>query len=198
MLNRSSFIVCILAVLVIALPAVSAQNTIEYKLNINNTDHYVYVPGEAVIDTSSGPATNSYSNPPHFYIASYLLGSSTLLSGLVASQGQNLYYESGSGYHTIGIQQDLQNSRVLLTFTQGEWQDIERVIPLVETGKFLMELSPAFGFPSTGALYPVTIMLRYPGIDLTGDLTTGKGSMSLAIENRGVVDGNLTINIEKS
>jgi hypothetical protein len=195
MQKRLSLLVCVLAVLVISTPGILAQHTIEYKLNINNTAHNVYVPGLGeILPSGLGPLT-SYSTPPHFYIASYL---SNQLSGLVASEGRNLYYGKGPGNHTIGIQQDLQNSRMLLTFTQGDWQNIERVILLIEAGKFLMELSPAFGFPSAGALYPVTIMLRYPGIDLTGDLTTGKGSMSLAIENKGLVGDNLTINIEKS
>ncbi|MCJ7816958.1 MAG: hypothetical protein MUP55_03825, partial [Candidatus Aenigmarchaeota archaeon] len=134
-----------------------------------------------------------YSSPPHFYLASYSAG---FLNGLAAKNGQNLVTGSGSDSHFIEIEQELNSSRVYLTATQGDWQAMENRIPLIEAGRFLSQISPSFAFP-LGGFYPIRLLLKYPNIDLAGDMVIGKGQHKLVIENKGVSGGKPVVEIRK-
>ncbi len=170
------------------------QHTVEFSLIINNTDNTVYIPGRGEMSSSSLGSTTNYPNPPHFYLASYL---SNLLTGIVAKDALNLFYGSDSSSHTLGIQQDSGDARIFIPATVGDWNNIDRRMRMIEKGKFLTEFSPSFGFPMSGFYYTVTIMLRYSGINLTGDPVLGKGRMKLRIENLGEHNGTPVVSITR-
>jgi len=186
-------LVFLLVIAVSAAPA-GAQHTMEVSVVINNTDNNVYVPGIGEMDSSGLGAFNEYV-PEHFYIASYLGG---VVTGLAAKEGIKVFYGGSQGRHVIGVQQALDGPGVFVAMTRGDWQAIDRRMDIIEAGKFLMEVSPVFGFDIQGMYYPVTIMLRYSGIMLVGEKYLGTNRVRLSIENVGVSDGNVNVEITKS
>jgi hypothetical protein len=161
------------------------------KLTINNTANTVYVPG--VGEQASSGISGEYTNPPHFYLASY---SGNFLNGLVAKNGQKLSVGGDASSHYLQVDQNLTGSRMYLTATQGDWKAIDSRISLIEGGNFLSQISPSFAFP-LGGLYPIRLLLKYPNIDLQGDFILGKGQHRLVIENKGLSAGKPVIEIRK-
>ena len=171
----------------------ASAHTLTVRLNVNNTANSVYIPGTGERDSASFGPGQTFVNPQHFYLASYSGG---LLNGLAARNGQILSVGSGADYHYLQLEQNLTNSRIFLTSTRGDWHAMENRISLIETGKFLSQISPSFAFP-LGGLYPVRLLLKYPNIDLEGDLILGKGQHRLVIENKGVSGGKPVVEIRK-
>ncbi len=186
-------VVILLAVLVTAVPA-SAQHTMEVSVVINNTDNNVYVPGIGESPSSVLGGFEDYV-PEHFYIASYL---NDLVTGLAAKEGLKLFYGRSQGRHFLGLQQNLDGPGVFVAMTKGDWHVLERRMDIIETGKFLTEVSPAFGFSMYGMYYPLTIMLKYSEIKLLGERYLGTGQARISIENVGVSDGKTAVEIKKS
>lgn len=170
----------------------ASAHTLNVRLTINNTQNTVYIPG--VGEQPSSGISGQYSSPPHFYLASYSGG---FLNGLAAKNGERLVVGSGSGYHFIQLEQNLTNGRIYLTATQGDWRAIDNRISLIETGKFLSQISPSFAFP-LGGLYPIRLLLKYQNIDVSGDLILGKGQARLVIENKGLSSGKPVVEIRKA
>lgn len=173
------------------LPTASAY-TLSVRLNINNTQNTVYIPGIGELPSGS-LGSSSYPSPPNYYLASYSGG---FLNGLAAKNGQNLVVGNGSNYHFIEIEQNLTDSRIFLTATQGDWHAIDGRISLIEAGKFLSQISPSFAFP-LGGLYPIRLLLKYPNIDIEGGLILGKGQHRLVIENKGISGGRPVVEFRK-
>jgi hypothetical protein len=69
-------------------------------------------------------------------------------------------------------------------------------IGLIEAGSFLSQISPSFAFP-LGGLYPIRLLLKYPNIDLEGNLILGKGQHRIVIENKGVSGGKPVVEIRR-
>lgn len=182
-----------LAVAIILFPSAQGQgHTMQVRLTINNTGNTVYIPGVGEAPAGSlGSAT--YDNPPHYYLASY---SGSYLTGLVAYAGNSISVSSTASSHTLGVDQDIGIS-TMLVFSQGNWSNIEKVILPVESGSFMKNPSPSFGF-GLGTYYPVTVLLRYTDIDIAGSLDQSKGMLKLTIENMGVSGGKPVIEIRKS
>jgi hypothetical protein len=169
----------------------ASAHTLNVRLNINNTQNTVYIPG--VGEQPSSGISGDYASPPHFYLASYQGG---FLNGLATKSGQKLSLGSDSDSHFLEIEQNLSNSRVFLAATQGDWHAMDSRISLIETGKFLSQVSPSFAFP-LGGLYPLRLLLKYPNIDIAGDLILGKGQYRLVIENKGLSGGKPVVEIRK-
>lgn len=186
---RKGLVLGILALVVLP-QVVSAQSSLVLRLRVNNTDHTVYVPGVGEIGSGTLGSGTSYSNPEHFYLASYLAG---LLVGFAGGTGQNLYTESGPDYHIIGFEQDL-GEPVYLAFSQGDWKIIDNRIGDIEEGDFMDYVSPSFAF-GLGTYHPLKVALRYSGIDLDGAFTVSKGVFKLVIENMGISGGRPLVNI---
>jgi len=176
----------------LAVPNASAH-VLSVRLNVNNTQNTVYIPGIGEQASGGLGAETSYSSPPHYYLASYRNG---FLSGLAARNGENLLAGTGSDYHFIEIEQNLTNSRIYLAATQGDWHVIGSRIGLIEAGSFLSQISPSFAFP-LGGLYPIRLLLKYPNIDLEGNLILGKGQHRIVIENKGVSGGKPVVEIRR-
>jgi hypothetical protein len=164
----------------------------QVRLSINNTSNTVYIPGVGETPAGSlGSAT--YDNPPHYYLASY---SGSYLTGLVSYAGNSIAVSGNPGSHVLEVDQNVGVS-TMLVFSQGDWNSIEKVILPVESGSFMKNPSPSFGF-GLGTYYPVTVLLRYTDIDITGSLDQSKGTLRLTIENMGVSGGKPVIEIRKS
>lgn len=188
------FFVIILAVFVLFLfPQARGQgHTIQIKLNINNTSNTVYIPGIGEV-SAGGLGSANYTDPPHFYLASY---SGSYLTGLVAADGNSLGVSNTATYHTLEIDQDM-GEKTFLVLSQGDWNNIDKEIIGVESGKFLKYPSPSFGF-GLGDYYPVTVLLGYTDIDIEGSLDQSKGILKLTIENKGISGDRPVIEIRKS
>ena len=186
------FALAFLFAVFLAVPNASAH-TLSIRLTINNTQNTAYIPGIGEVPSGSLGGT-SYPSPPHFYLASYSTGG--FLNGLAAKNGERLAVGAGSDSHFLELEQNLTGSRIYLTATQGDWHAIDDRISLIETGKFLSQVSPSFAFP-LGGLYPVRLLLKYSNIDIAGDLILGKGQSRLVIENKGLSGGKPVVEIRK-
>lgn len=169
-----------------------ALKSISVRLNIGNLDNVVYIPGVGEVNsTNLGPGT-TYTDPPHFYLASYL---NNLLISLVSGHGKSITVSNTPSYHTIEVEHDLGET-MFLAFTKGDWKTIEKRIGIIEAGEFLTKITPTFAF-ELGIKYPVKILLRYSNIDIQNSLIFNKGIFSMAIENMGLIGGRSAINISK-
>ena len=177
-------------IVAVSLPSTSAY-TLNVKLTINNTANTVYIPG--VGEQASSGISGQYTEPPHFYLASH---SGNFLNGLASKNGERLTVGSDADSHFLQIDQNLTNSRIYLTATQGDWRTIDSRISLIEAGNFLSQISPSFAFP-LGGLYPIELLLKYQNIDLQGDFILGKGQHRLVIENKGLSAGRPVIEIKR-
>ena len=175
---------------------VVVENNLYLKLVINNTDNIVYIPGEGEFNSSS-LADQIYSNPPHYYLASYL---GNVVSGLVFSMqipGAVRVGRNASGNtHYIALDQDLERSSVFLVFTLGDWKVIENRIALIEAGRFLTNILPSFSY-GLGNKYSLDLALGYADIDLRGRLRLLKGSHKIVIENNGTSAGKPVVVISR-
>jgi hypothetical protein len=181
----------LLSAILLFLPfGVQAQSTLSLRLNLNDTSHDVYVPGQGESPSSSLGSLAVYTSPPHYYVASYLSG---LLVSLAAGQGQAITTESGSSSHTIGLDQDL-GEPVFLAFTQGDWHAIDSRTSDMESGSFLDAVSPSFSY-GLGTYNPLTVILAYSGIDIDGSLRASKGIYKLVIENKGNSGGRPLVEV---
>jgi len=189
-----AFFVMVLAMLtVMFFPQVQGQvNTVQIKLNINNTSNTVYIPGVGEVQAGSLGSEN-YADPPHYYLASY---SGNYLTGLVAADGNSIGVGNTGTYHTLEMDQD-SDEGVFLVFSQGDWNAIEKEILPIEDGKFLKYPSPSFGF-GIGTYYPVMVLLGYTDIDIEGSLDQSRGTLKLSIENKGVSGDRPVVEIRKS
>jgi hypothetical protein len=170
----------------------AAQQNITVMINITNAYNDVYVPGVGAAIASSFPEEgNAYFSPVHYYLASYF---NNILMGIVAKDGDQLNVSSTGYSHVIQLTQPLARSRAFLVFSSGDWQKIDNRIELVETGEFLMQVSPTFSF-GLGGLYPVKLLLAYSDIDLLGDLSLRKGYHKLVVKNEGLSAGRPKIMI---
>jgi hypothetical protein len=166
------------------------------KLVINNTDNIVYVPG--VGETNSSVLNDQfYSTPPHFYLTSHL---DDAVSGLVFSLQVprliSVRRNASANTHSLIMDQDFDNSRVFLLFTQGNWRAVESRIALVEAGRFLTNILPSFSY-GLGNKYSLDLALGYLDIDLQGKLRLRKGTHKLIIENNGTLEGKPVVVISR-
>lgn len=174
--------------LVLLAPSALAQSELHVNVVINNTVNSVYIPGEGSVP-SSGLPYMTYA-PPKPFIASYSSGFVTALaesSGSVKTDGE-------AGSHTIGFVQPLGNSRVLLAFTEGDWETIDGRMGLIESGDFFRRITPSFAF-GLGTEYVIRAILHYPNIDIEGGLEFSKGIYRLVIENKGSSGGKPLVEI---
>lgn len=165
-MQRGLLLILAMAVLLSMQATASAQSELVLELRVNNTEHSVY---------------NSAEHP---FIASYLAG---LLVGLAGGSGSQ-YVQEGTDWHVIGFERSLDEP-VYLAFTQGDWQAIDQRMGDIESGDFMDYVSPSFAF-GLGSYHPLTVALRYTGIDIEGGLTISKGIYKLVIENRGSSGGD--------
>ncbi len=184
--------ICIVLVLLAVSPLVSGA-ALSVRLNINNTLNTVYIPGEGEKDSSELGAETVYTNPPHYYLASYL---NNIMTGLAAASGISLAVGSTPTNHSIAIEQDTANSRIFLIFTTGDWRVIDNRIDLIEAGNFLAEISPSFAF-GLGSLYPIKLILYYTDILIQGDMILQRGQHRLVVENEGLSGGKPVVTIKK-
>jgi len=182
-------IAVVLVSLVLMVPFVSAQSTLHVDVVVNQTANSVYIPGSGSIPSAGIPDVTYTPDP--FFIASYGSG---FVTGLTAVSGDYVRTDSGSGTHTIGIVQPLSRSRILLAFTQGNWEVIDNRMEAIESGDFFKAITPSFVF-GMGTEYVIRMILYYPGVDIEGGLEFSKGIYRLIIENKGMSGGKPLVDI---
>jgi hypothetical protein len=173
--------------------SVQAQ-TLNVRLRISNVNSSVYVPGFGEMPFGSLGPERTYTNPDHFYIASYLNNAMYALAG---ATGASLSTSSDASTHTIGISQDLQGSKILLGFTSGDWNNVDAIISSLEDGTFLQEIAPSFSF-GIGALYPIKVLLEYQDINITGNFGIHSGFRKITVSNEGFWNGKPKVKIEST
>jgi len=168
------------------------KNSLYVKLVINNTNNIVYIPGVGELN-SSDLDYQVYGNPPHYYLASYL---EDAVSGMVFSmqipRAVAVSTNASNNTHYLALEQDMENSRVFLVFTLGNWRAIESRIALIEAGRFLTNILPSFSY-GLGNKYSLDLALGYADIDLQGRLRLRKGSHKIVISNNGTSAGKPVI-----
>lgn len=164
-------------------------------LEINNTEALVYIPvtGEGE-KSSSLLGTGTYTSPLHYYLASYI---GNALTGLVASSGTRIFVSNTGTAHKLGIEQDLTpTKKTFLTFTRGDWRNIDNRMSLIKSGIFFDQIKPTFGF-GLGFLYPIKIIIQQPGFDIINNHIIQKGRQGMTIAYNGSVNNFPTIVVEK-
>ena len=193
--NQNKFLymkrtVIIALIFLISIGFVRAQ-TLNVKLTINNVQNEVYIPGTGEIASGSlGPGT-TYPSPDNYYIASYF---NNLMYALIGASGTSLGASNDFSSHNITLNQPLQNSRILLGFTKGDYNRIDSVIESIEDGSFLQEIAPSISF-GLGYLNPVKVLLAYTDINITGDVRLHSGFRKITVTNRGFVNNMPVVEI---
>lgn len=180
------FLVAVFFMMFLAMPPLSKGYIITTSLRINDTSSTVHIPGE-VEKSTAVQQSGAYATPDSFYVASYR---NNILKGLVfnGDLAYSIGFTSGSNYHYINLSQDLSNSRVFLTFSRGDWNNIENRMETINRGEFLQKISPTFGY-SLGLKYKNQIILTYSDIDIQGNLILGKGLHTVSIESNRTSSG---------
>ena len=155
--------------------------TVQFILTINDTESYVFIPGVGRVQVNDMvPA--EYADPPHWYLSSEL---DNILRALVFQEREpiSLIVNKTGFTHLLEINQEAANSKVYLVFTEGGQEDIENRIDIIESGDFLNQLTPTFGF-GLGEKLPVKLVLGYDDIDVTSGFTVlQRGSHELVLES---------------
>lgn len=173
--------------------ALANAQTAQISLTINNTANTVYIPGTGELQSSSLGQPANYTAPKYFYLASYV---NNTLSALVADRGNRLFTSNISTRHTIGIDQNAQNSKVLVVFSSGDWRSIDNKIVSITAGTFLSSIKPSFGF-GLGVAYPIKMVLNYTRIDLQEEHILRKGRHGLLISYSEISGSRPAINVSR-
>ncbi len=176
------------------MPAMTEAHTLSVRLTINNTANEVYVP--SIGETNSADITPAvYTDLPHFFAASYL---NNLLAAVVpfSSKPVSISIDKAGNKHTIGSEQGLENSNTFLVFSKGDWKNIDSRIDLIESRKFLSEISPSFSF-GLGLYYTIKIILEYTNIDIANDALFQKGTNNIVVENKGTSGGKPLVSVKR-
>ncbi|MEE9406094.1 MAG: Ig domain-containing protein, partial [Candidatus Aenigmarchaeota archaeon] len=164
---------------VVSAAAPAAVSNMTVTLTLNNTSNMVYVPGVGARPASQ--FSTIWSNPPRYYLASY---SDNILYGLVFAY-QNpgfLMFSRDSSSHSMSINMDKKNALTFLTFTKGDWRNIEEKMGLIESYEFLNRVSPSFGY-GLGLFQNLKALLDYNStLVMDKDAILNPGSHSMIVE----------------
>ena len=92
------------------------------------------------------------------------------------------------------ISQSVENSKTYIVFTRGSYHNINNMIRSVESGTFINNIKPTFGY-SLGYKLPIKLYVGYEGLNLTGNMILQQGEHRLIAENLGAVSGKEVIRI---
>ncbi|MCD6496552.1 MAG: VCBS repeat-containing protein [Candidatus Aenigmarchaeota archaeon] len=155
------------------------HNRLHIKLVINNTENNVYIPGQGIKKSSN--VNYHSSDPPYFYLASYL---NNVVYALVFENRMPgiIEAENDANTHSISIEGDLDGSRMLLAFTEGGWRTIQDRMSLIQSNVFLTHILPSFSL-GLGRNYETVVALFYNNIDIRGRLKIENGQHQITLEN---------------
>ncbi len=170
-------------------------HTLQLILNMDNIQNKVYIPGAGAVASASITNT-SYTNPVHWYLASYLNNILNALVFIHRNTDQLRVNKSGSS-HSLTISQELTNSKSFLVFTSGDWHTIDNRISLIESGEFLNKISPSFAH-GLGISYVIKILLSYADIDVMNDLILQKGLHGIELRNTGIAGRKTMLNVSSA
>ncbi|MFH1294359.1 MAG: hypothetical protein ABIH90_00265 [Candidatus Aenigmatarchaeota archaeon] len=164
------------------------------ELTLEGTSNSVYIPGVGVV-SASNLGSQTFQNPPQYYVASYLLNT---LYGLVGAQGggRSLSASNTSSNHTVSMSLGLENSKMLLIMTKGDWNTISSKMSLVEAGTFFLAPIPSFS-RGLGILSTVMIMVKNTNIDILKTAIYQRGTSKLYVENINQTGGKTVVNVTR-
>ena len=167
----------------------AAKGNLTIKLTIPSTTHQVYIPGPGAQNAYQVSSPATWSSPPHYYIASWLANTVYALvhhSDIPVSIG----FERTSTDHTLVLTHNINDSKSFLVFTKGNWEKIDKRIPLIEAGTFLDHAAPTFGY-GLGLTQAMNAIVAYTNlIDLRNTQILHQGEHTLVIEYVSRQEGN--------
>lgn len=190
--TRSLIFILTLILIFISIQTVQAVK-IDVSLVLNNTDATVYIPGTGEVASASLGAGTNYTNL-NSYLASY---SGNAVSALVVSAANKMFVRTLGSTHELMLEPDIApTKKVLLVFTDGGWQEIDRRMDLIRSGEFFLQTTPAFGF-NLGTLQPIKMILSYVTFDIKGDMILNKGNHRLSVTYNGTSGGRPVVVFDK-
>ncbi|MFH1294405.1 MAG: helix-turn-helix domain-containing protein [Candidatus Aenigmatarchaeota archaeon] len=168
------------------------EHTMQIMLTINGTGNNVYVPGTGVLNAGSLGSLSV--TPNDYYLVSYAGGA---MRGLVFfyQTPTSLVASNTSTNHTLTMNSVMKNSNTFLVFSKGDWNNVNNLIGIIESGTFLLRHSPSFAY-GLGTKSVVSIMLKYGNIDVLGETIFGRGDRTINLVNQNA--GGKAVNITVS
>ncbi|MFB6295140.1 MAG: hypothetical protein ABEI97_05245 [Candidatus Nanohaloarchaea archaeon] len=111
----------------------------------------------------------------------------SMVTGIVSGQDTvttSVGYNEDGDTTAFNLTQERGQAGYFVPFTTGEADDIGDRIPLIESGDFLDEFNPNFGFTLAEEM-TVRLTLQFVDINIENGLTLDAGTHRLVIENRG-------------
>ena len=164
---------------------------LQVSLSLNNTGSLVYIPGTGEVPSSSLP-TSSF-QPLEYYLASY---QNSNLKALVFSRETpiSVSVRQNATHHFLALNQTISNSLVFLAFTRGNYQAIERRMPLIRDGSFLTYPLPTFAF-SLGGEPSIKIAIDYNDLDIQSNVSAEGQEINVVVEDIGQANNREVIRI---
>lgn len=172
------YILVFLSVTILVSASSVSALSLQVRLNLDNTQNTVYIPGSGEV-ASASLTDQTYSSPPHHYLASYLNG---ILYSLVSSSETpiSIATDAESANHSLIVSQNMSHSNVFLVFSRGGWREVESRISSVEGRGFLHETAPSFGF-GTGLKSTIQLLLSYSSFNIQNDRIFQQGKHRLVL-----------------
>jgi hypothetical protein len=183
---------CLIAVLMITIYMVSytgtgtAQATIRnmtvsISLNYTHNANIVHVGTSDFSRVASGVwAEVAVSNPSEAYVTSYSTANNILI-GIIGVKANRITASGSGNFHTIGINQSMTGSFVMITFSEGDWRTIDNKLADIKSGAFMQSISPSFAY-GLGLKYPIKIVLNMSRIDIQNKLVLNPGLHDLLLD----------------
>lgn len=111
----------------------------------------------------------------------------TVVTGIVSGEDTvttAVGYDERDGDTVFNMSQERGQAGFLFPFTTGSAGDVEDRITLIESGTFMSQFNPNFGFTLANVM-TIRLTLRLTEIDLISDLALSPGPHSIVIENVG-------------
>ncbi len=174
-----------------------AVSTISFqvKLVLNEMSSNIDISGIGTGDVNTVP-TGYHPDPDHFFISSE---SGNVMAGMVFFNEYpgNVIFERTANDFTMGIDQNLPFSGIMLVFTEGGTDTIIKRMDMIEKGTFMGNLEPSFSY-GLGEKHNLKVSLYQKDVDLIANKTViGSGSYNIEMTHQGLVNGEPGITVRK-
>jgi hypothetical protein len=172
--------------------------TMRVRIFLSNTNtSKVYIPGYGEHNASDLNDTEYTSGLSDYYIVSY---ENNVLSGLVFSHQKftSVSTNKSADYseYTLGMDQELSNSRVFLVFSKGDWNVVNKRMDLIESGTFLSNIAPSFSY-GLGSKVKFKVAIEYDNIDVLNDTSAARGYYRFVFGNEGLSGSKVGLSVKR-
>ncbi|MBN2043140.1 MAG: LamG domain-containing protein [Candidatus Aenigmarchaeota archaeon] len=174
-----------------------AVSTISFqvRLVLNDMSSKIDIPGIDSGDINTMP-TGYHPSPDHFFVSSE---SGNAMTGLVFfnEYPRNVIFERTVNDFTMGIDQNLPFSGIMLVFTEGGNEAISKRMDIIERGTFMDNMEPSFSY-GLGEKHEIKVSLYQNEVDMIANTTVmGSGSYMIEMTHQGLVNGKPGITVKK-